>query len=280
MDNMGCISCIKDGVTGICRDIKDKTAREQIATIQEQITALGGVDITALQKQLTELSNKIDSLDLTYATDEDIQRLQSAIDLVNDSLSMLDKTYAKDSDITTLQGQISELSNTINNLDNTYAKDTDITALSNTISALDSGFANVINGVNNAKQNKLTAGNGIKIENDVISETSKIIFEGSFAITEGASLTLDIPTNTKMLIFAFAETNTCRGGEVFDNSKSNLTIFNLHVQSNGNCILKTCNMSRNGNTFTFSNCRETKNFGDRTTTSNLYLNITEVVAIS
>lgn len=97
-----CISCIKDGKTGICRDIKDKTARELIASLQKSLEALtGGVS--------------------DIATAEDIRNLQSQLDQLNN-------IYAEDIDITALQEQLTSLQGTLENINNSladYVKNTD-----------------------------------------------------------------------------------------------------------------------------------------------------------
>lgn len=65
----GCISCIKDATTGVCRDIKDKTAREQLEYIQTTLN------------EIQELVNSITGIDGgSLATDEDIKNLQSQVD--------------------------------------------------------------------------------------------------------------------------------------------------------------------------------------------------------
>lgn len=60
----GCISCIKDGVTGECRDLKDKTARIEIDQIKEQIKNISGSDpgkTYATSEELQELNTRFDT---------------------------------------------------------------------------------------------------------------------------------------------------------------------------------------------------------------------------
>lgn len=66
----GCISCIKDGRTGECRDIKDKAAREEIEKLKSDISALTGIDGGHL------------------ATDEDIATLRELISITDSRLFM------------------------------------------------------------------------------------------------------------------------------------------------------------------------------------------------
>ena len=183
-----CISCIKDATTGICRNIKDKTARELIEglqgslnNLQATINTLAGVDgghlatdedINTLQTQLSELSESVSSLDTIVkglsgnvdglATSEDIDILQAQINTINKGLSdtievlnNLDSTYATDEDITALQNQI-------DGLDSTYAKDSDITALQGQIDTIINSvneIVEIINALDNtyAKGSDITA---------------------------------------------------------------------------------------------------------------------------
>lgn len=104
-----CISCIKDGNTGECRNIKDKHARElieglktTISVLQDAINAMTGGDVGSL------------------ATDEDIENLQTQItelsedfahdiETLNTTISDLSILCATDQDIITLQNQINDM---------------------------------------------------------------------------------------------------------------------------------------------------------------------------
>lgn len=133
------------------------------------------------------------------------------------------------------------------------------------------------------KQDKLTAGNGINIANGVISEKSKLIFDGSFSITDGATLTFNmaIPDYAKVLIFVMIEDNTSRNVPmVIDLSKTKGSYFSGHVQSNNaNIFIKSCDWVRNGNTITFFGLKESLNFGSRNSVTNLYTQITKAVVL-
>jgi hypothetical protein len=130
---------------------------------------------------------------------------------------------------------------------------------------------------------ELHEGNGISIENGVISEKSKLIFDGSFSITEGATLTLDlpIPEYAKVLVFVLAEDNTSRNiPMVIDLSKTKASYWSGHTQSNnGNTFIKSCDCTRSGNTFTFSGLKESTNFGSRNSVTNLYTQIRKAVVL-
>lgn len=102
---MECISCIKDGITGICRDIKDKTARENIETLTTKLN------------EVINLVNNLSGVDGGHlATDEDINTLQASITALQTAINNLDSTYAKDSDITAINNAISDINTRIDSL--------------------------------------------------------------------------------------------------------------------------------------------------------------------
>ena len=69
------ISCIKDGKTGVCRDIKDKKAR---ASIEE---------LVAKTNELIETVNAMSGTDGGHlATDEDLANLQTQLNELKDKL--------------------------------------------------------------------------------------------------------------------------------------------------------------------------------------------------
>lgn len=75
MEENKCVSCIKDGVTGQCFDIKDKTAREQIEGLQEQINNLptgGGGDTSEIQQEIDNLEANLKNcgVDFQYTSDD------------------------------------------------------------------------------------------------------------------------------------------------------------------------------------------------------------------
>lgn len=161
-----CISCIKDGTTGICRDIKDKKSRELIA------------EITVKINEVTDTVNSLAGLDGGHlATDEDIHNLQSqitglggSVDDVVAALNSLDNTYAKDEDVNVLHNRmtsveegLTETENKINNLDNTYAKDTDITNLQNQVNSIQS----VIDGLSGNVEGLVTTEEFTALSNSV-----------------------------------------------------------------------------------------------------------------
>ena len=180
-----CISCIKDAATGVCRSIKDKTARELIeeltsslTALQETLNAISGVegghlatdtDITRIEKELTEIdeavATEVNNLQTQISnlqtlvdglsgnteglvTTEEFTALANSVTALETSLNNLDNTYAKDTDITALGGSIDDIVATINSLDNTYAKDTDITALQSQISEIVTSVNQVIEALN------------------------------------------------------------------------------------------------------------------------------------
>ena len=169
MDEKNCISCIKDAVTGECRNVKDKKARtsiEEITTklneviiIVNGITGVDGghlatdVDIANLQEQVTALQNSVNNLDDTYAKDIDITNLQTQVTALQNSVNNLDDTYAKDIDITNLQTQVTVLKETVDVLSGAdtshFATDEDIASLQQELSTL----------------NNILATNGQNIEN-------------------------------------------------------------------------------------------------------------------
>lgn len=81
-----CVSCIKNGSTGECYDIKDKVARQKIEAIENDVKAITGVDGGHL------------------ATDEDITRLEGQISELGDNLG----------NIGAVEGQITEITNSLN----------------------------------------------------------------------------------------------------------------------------------------------------------------------
>lgn len=131
------ISCIKDGVTGACRDIKDKGARDLIdklntalTDLQNTINGITGADtshfvtVDALNKVIDDFNVIINNLDNTYATDSDITTLNSklleleqSIDTVTSAIRGLDITYATDEDVTKLNDKLFELEQVVSDLE-------------------------------------------------------------------------------------------------------------------------------------------------------------------
>lgn len=71
-----CISCIKDGKTGICRDIKDKISREKIGELTEKVNEViervnnggtGGGVSTGLATQVNNHEERITSVETTVS---------------------------------------------------------------------------------------------------------------------------------------------------------------------------------------------------------------------
>ena len=93
------ISCIKDGVTGECRDIKDKEARAGIESLRSDLNNITGVDGGHL------------------ATDSDITRLEGEIETLKQYDSDFTNVLSAMEGVTTgLQSQITANTNNINSL--------------------------------------------------------------------------------------------------------------------------------------------------------------------
>ena len=139
------ISCIKDGLTGQCRPIKDSEARRLLDEFKEQLkniptdTVLTELqaNVASLATQLEAVQNTVNNLDETYATDANIQALLKQIEGIQNSVNNLDLLYATDADIQTLQSQIDLLRGSLDTLDATYATDEDIQTIQNRINNLD-----------------------------------------------------------------------------------------------------------------------------------------------
>lgn len=110
------ISCITDGATGVCRQIKDKEGRDLISALTTKLNEVidtvnglsGGSSFGELQNALNDLQNAVNNLDNTFASDEDVQALQGQISDLQNALNNID--YLKD----TLSIGLGENSNTSN----------------------------------------------------------------------------------------------------------------------------------------------------------------------
>lgn len=118
-----CISCIKDRKTGICRDIKDKTARENLAEITEKlnetidtVNSITGVDggnlatdqdIAELREEINTAVGNIDLSEYVKKTDyattekEGVIKVGAGLESVNNTLHI---QYAKESQIEAKSG--------------------------------------------------------------------------------------------------------------------------------------------------------------------------------
>lgn len=226
------ISCIKDGLTGECRPIKDKTARELIEQLNTRIDNLvlqaGAVtreELEAVQQDIRNINQAINSLDNNYATDSDIKTLQDKINEIISALNSLDNTYATDEDIQRLQSAIDLVNDSLALLDKTYATDSDLTALSNSIDE-------ELTKLSNYKQDNLTAGEGIKIENNVISKENLNVtrlYNGNTIASSDITVTLEGKiSDYKELIFV-----QCYGESMFSTYAIPVEVFNLMTGNNG-----------------------------------------------
>ena len=103
------ISRIKDGLTGQCRDIKDKEARELITRLRADVDNLSEIDtegVERLKTELESLKNQLNSLDTTYVTDTELQELATELESLKNQLNSLDTTYASDTELQGLKEEI------------------------------------------------------------------------------------------------------------------------------------------------------------------------------
>lgn len=75
MSNTEYISCIRDGLTGICRDIKDKKAWEDIEAIRTKLN------------EVIQLVNNLTGADVSLATKEDLEAIQHMINELNNRIN-------------------------------------------------------------------------------------------------------------------------------------------------------------------------------------------------
>lgn len=222
-----CISCIKDGVTGICRDIKDKIAR---ANIEELTTKLN---------EVINLVNSLSGVDGGHlATDEDLAGLQASITTLQNTVNELDNTYAKDSDITTLQTSISDLQTQIEGLSANAGGSSGVTLKVIEENAKSLGeLPNIVNKLNELKASgkilklTITNSNG-EISKNINTVTIK---------TTGASFSSEskVIFANGTIEFRLIAYNTFRSSDAFGNGfitlslNQNETLINYDRQYNG-----------------------------------------------
>ena len=198
-----CISCIKDAATGVCRSIKDKTARELIeeltsslTALQETLNAISGVegghlatdtDITRIEKELTEIDEAV-------ATEvNNLQTQISNLQTLVDGLSGNTEGLVTTEEFTALANSVTALETSLNNLDNTYAKDTDITALQSQISEIVTSVNQVIEALNTldntyAKDSDITAlGERVTALENAGGGVQKLVYELNIVLADGVA---------------------------------------------------------------------------------------------
>lgn len=110
------ISCIKDGITGVCRDLKDKKAREDIAVLQDQVKDLGAVDLSALQRQIDSLNELTTYLNESQNTQGAffIEQININRDLIEgEGQTRSEETSALDTRLTSVENSVESVENSI-----------------------------------------------------------------------------------------------------------------------------------------------------------------------
>ena len=123
-----CISCIKDGVTGVCRDIKDKTARKNIEEVTnklneviENVNQLAGLDggHLATDQDIAEINGKLEDYAKTSEVNTTLEDYAKTSE-INEKL----EDYAKTSEVNTTLEDYAKTSEVDTKL-NDYVKKSD-----------------------------------------------------------------------------------------------------------------------------------------------------------
>lgn len=126
-----------------------RNLEEQVRKNKEDIESID-TNVTSNTNAITSINNRLDNLDITYATDEDLQNLQSQIN-----------TKANQSDLNSTDSRVSTLESTITQLSPQVAK-----ALKTPISAPSSTELVAVDTSNG--QAMISIGDGLTIENDTL----------------------------------------------------------------------------------------------------------------
>lgn len=126
-----------------------RNLEEQVRKNKEDIESID-TNVTSNTSAITGINNRLDNLDLTYATDEDVQNLQSQIN-----------TKANQSDLNSTNSRVGTLESTVTQLSPQVAK-----ALKTPMSAPSSTELVAVDTSNG--QAMISIGDGLTIENDTL----------------------------------------------------------------------------------------------------------------
>lgn len=192
-----------------------RNLEEQVRKNKEDIESID-TNVTSNTNAITGINNRLDNLDLTYATDEDIQNLQSQIN-----------TKANQSDLNSTNLRVSTLESTVTQLSPQVAK-----SLKTPMSAPSSTELVAIDTSNG--QAMISIGTGLVIENDTLKSTGGVqIIDNLTSTSTSAALSANqgrVLSNTISTVTSSVDSNTEQieflQADMAD--KTNVTINNVH----------------------------------------------------
>ena len=179
-----------------------RNLEEQVRKNKDDIESID-TNVTSNTNAITGINNRLDNLDLTYATDEDIQNLQTQIN-TKANQSALDGTNAN---VTSNTNAISNINTRLDNLDLTYATDEDVQNLQSQIntkanqSALDSTNSQVSTNTSNISSLNTTKANqsDLNSTNSRVSTLESTVTQLSPQVAKSLKTPMSAPSSTELV---------------------------------------------------------------------------------